>query len=210
MSRPLIVGVGGTTRQNSSSELALRAALRHARAAGAETAIFTGADLNLPMYGAEDDSRTGAVTRYIEALRRADGVILASPGYHGSISGLLKNALDYIEDLREDAAPYLDGRAVGCIVSAYGAQAMGTTLSAMRSIVHALRGWPTPMAAAFSAVTPVFDADGQCVDPAADRQFRMIGEQVVEFAHMRASHRSSHHADARDLAGPATLRVACA
>jgi len=205
MSGPLIVGVGGTTRQNSSSELALRAALRHARAAGAETAIFTGADLNLPMYGAGDDSRTEAVCRYIEALRRADGVILASPGYHGSISGLLKNALDYIEDLRDDAAPYLDGRAVGCIVSAYGAQAMGTTLSAMRSIVHALRGWPTPMAAAFSAVTPVFDAEGQCVDPAADRQFRMIGEQVVEFAHMRASHR----AGARDLAATATLRVAC-
>lgn len=205
MSGPLIVGVGGTTRQNSSSELALRAALRHARAAGAETAIFTGADLNLPMYGAGDDSRTEAVSRYIEALRRADGVILASPGYHGSISGLLKNALDYIEDLRDDAAPYLDGRAVGCIVSAYGAQAMGTTLSAMRSIVHALRGWPTPMAAAFSAVTPVFDAEGQCVDPATDRQFRMIGEQVVEFAHMRASHR----AGARDLAATATLRVAC-
>lgn len=191
MSRPLIVGLGGTTRQNSSSELALRAALRHARAAGADTMIFAGADLHLPMYGAEDDSRTDAVNRYIDALRRADGVILASPGYHGSISGLLKNALDYIEDLRNDPAPYLDGRSVGCIVSAYGAQAMGTTLSAMRSIVHALRGWPTPMAAAFSAVTPVFDDEGRCTDAAIDNQFRMIGEQVVEFAQMRALHGAS-------------------
>lgn len=191
MNRPLIVGIGGTTRQNSSSEMALRAALGHAAAYGADTMIFTGADLNLPMYGADDDSRTDAVSRYIAAIRRADGIIIASPGYHGSISGLLKNALDYIEDMRADEAPYLDGRAVACIVSAYGAQAMGTTLSAMRSIIHALRGWPTPMAAAFSAVTPIFDSEGACTDPAIDNQFRIIGQQVVEFAQMRASHRAA-------------------
>lgn len=190
MKRPLIIGIGGATRQNSSSELALRASLRHAAAAGAETLIITGPDLNLPMYGADDDSRSDGVLRYIAALRRCDGVILASPGYHGSISGLLKNALDYIEDMRADDAPYLDGRAVACIVSAYGPQAMGTTLSAMRSIIHALRGWPTPMAAAFSAVTPMFDSEGACTDPAVDNQFRIIGQQVVEFAQMRASHRA--------------------
>lgn len=211
MDRPLIVGIGGTTRQNSSSELALRAALRHAGAAGADTMIFTGSDLNLPMYGADDDSRTEAVARFIAAIRRADGVIIASPGYHGSISGLLKNALDYIEDMRTDEAPYLDGRAVGCIVSAYGAQAMGTTLSAMRSIVHALRGWPTPMAAAFSAVNPVFDSEGMCSDPVVDRQFRIIGEQVVEFAQMRAAHRAAPkaHPSNMTLLQPG-LRVACA
>lgn len=225
MKRPLIVGVGGTTRQNSSSELALHAALRHARAAGADTMIFTGADLNLPMYGADDDTRTEAVSRYIEAVRRADGIVLASPGYHGSISGLLKNALDYIEDLRNDEAPYLDARAVGCIVSAYGAQAMGTTLSAMRNIVHALRGWPTPMAAAFSAITPVFDQNGICTDPATDRQFQIVGEQVVEFAQMRAARSSAQahglttHVTAAQTTGPqnmeapnmgaSSLRLAC-
>lgn len=206
MTRPLIVGVGGTTRQNSSSELALRVALSHAAAAGADTMIFTGPDLNLPMYGAEDDTRTEAITRYIDAIRRADGVIIASPGYHGSLSGLLKNALDYIEDLRGEAAPYLDGRAVGCIVSAYGAQAMGTTLTAMRSIVHALRGWPTPMAAAFSAVTPVFDADGRCLDEALDQQLRTLGRQVVDFAQMRALHDDARQPGPRTSAN---LRVAC-
>jgi hypothetical protein len=34
--------------------------------------------------------------------------IVGSPGYHGAISGLVKNALDYIEDLREDPRVYLD------------------------------------------------------------------------------------------------------
>ncbi|MFC0282142.1 NADPH-dependent FMN reductase [Camelimonas abortus] len=202
MNRPLVVGVGGTTRQNSSSEQALRVALSHAEANGAETLAFCGADLIFPMYGAGEAGRSPQATRFIEAIRRADGVIIASPGYHGSVSGLLKNALDYLEDLRDDPAPYLDGRAVGCIVSAWGPQALGATLSALRAIIHALRGWPTPMAAAFSAVTPAFDAAGRCADEALDRQLAIVASQVVEFAEMRALRRNA--------AAPSALRLACA
>jgi hypothetical protein len=47
----------------------------------------------------------------------------------GGISGLVKNALDYVEDLRDHELPYLDGRAVGCIGCAYRRQATTTTLS---------------------------------------------------------------------------------
>ena len=75
---------------------------------------------------------------------RADAVIIATPGYHGGMSGLVKNAIDHLEALRDDERPYLDGRAVGVIVAAAGWQACGTTLVSVRSAVHALRGWPTP------------------------------------------------------------------
>ena len=83
----------------------------------------------------------------IEAVREADAIIIATPGYHGGVSGLVKNALDTLEELRADDRPYLDGRAVGCIVTAYGWQAAGSVLTSLRSIVHALRGWPTPFGA---------------------------------------------------------------
>ncbi len=55
----------------------------------------------------------------VEAVRECDGLVLGSPAYHGGLSGLVKNALDYLEDLHDDAPPYLDGRAVGCIVCAH-------------------------------------------------------------------------------------------
>ncbi len=55
-------------------------------------------------------------------VREADGLILATPAYHADMSGLLKNAIDLLEDLREEPRPYLDGRAVDCIVTAYGWQ----------------------------------------------------------------------------------------
>lgn len=182
--RPFIVGIGGTLRPGSSSEIALRVALDAAAAAGARTQAFVGADIELPIYAPERPGRSPAALAFLDAVRRADGVLIASPGYHGSISGLVKNALDYLEDLRGDARPYLDGRAVGCIVCAYGWQATGSTLSALRDIVHALRGWPTPLGATINSSEPVF-ADGRCVDARALAHLATVGRQVVEFARGR-------------------------
>src|ERR1700676_654161 len=138
MKAPYIIGLGGTTRARSTSEMVLRAVLREAELLGARAELIAGPDLVLPIYAPESTRRDPAATRLIEALRRCDGVIIASPGYHGSISGLIKNALDYTEALREDKRPYFDGRAVGCIGCANGWQATGSVLSALRSIVHAL------------------------------------------------------------------------
>lgn len=140
-----IVGIGGTTRADSSSERALRVALRGAEERGAHTELFAADALDLPMYQPDAADRTENALRLVDALLRADGLIVASPGYHGAPSGLIKNALDYVEDLRDDTRPYLHGRAVGCIACASGWQSTTTTLIALRSVVHALRGWPTPL-----------------------------------------------------------------
>jgi FMN reductase len=150
----VIVGFGGTTRPGSSSERALRIALE---ATGAESEIFVASDLDFPLYTPGETLPDERVQRFLGALRRADGIIIASPGYHGGISGLVKNAIDWVEELREDERPYFDGRAVGLIVVADGWQATVTTLSSLRSIVHALRGWPTPLGVAINAAEP--DAD---------------------------------------------------
>jgi FMN reductase len=137
---PFIVGLGGTTRPGSSSELALRFALSAAERAGAKKAILAGPALQLPMYAPETFERSDGAAELVSLLRRSHGVIVASPGYHGSVSGLVKNALDYTEDMRGDTAVYFDGRAVGRIACAYGWQATGSTLAALRSIAHARRG----------------------------------------------------------------------
>jgi FMN reductase len=184
---PFIVGLGGTTRPGSSSEVALRFALRAAELAGAKTAMLAGPALQLPMYAPEKIERSDGACELVSLLRQSHGVILASPGYHGSISGLVKNALDYVEDMRGDSAVYFDGRAVGCVACAYGWQATGSTLAALRSIVHALRGWPTPVGVAVNSSLNVFDAEGHCLDIGIGKQLQTMAQQVVAFAHMRAA-----------------------
>lgn len=182
MSRPFIVGLGGTPRPGSSSECALRIALAAAEACGAETVLLSGRDLALPLYDPTEVERVEAARRLVMLLARSDGIIVSSPGYHGSISGLVKNALDYVEDLRGDSRAYLDGRAVGCIVCAQGWQTAGIALVTLRSIVHALRAWPTPLGVTVNSAITRFTADGACLDPAVTSQLELVGRQVLQFA----------------------------
>lgn len=184
--RPLIVGIGGTTRPGSSSEKALRYALALAEAQGAQVQLFDGAGINLPMYTPESSVRSDHAQKMIAALRRANGVIISTPCYHGSVSGLVKNALDYTEDMCKDPEPYLDGRAVGLIVCGHGWQSTGVVLSAFRSIVHALRGWPTPMGVAINTLVEHFDDKGVGIAEQSARQMKIMVGQVIEFARLRA------------------------
>ena len=179
---PHIVGIGGTTREGSSTEKALRFALAMCEKAGATTAIFTGRDLAvLPMYAPEHPARHEVAEAMIEELRRANGVIVASPGYHGTIAGIVKNALDYTEDLREDDRVYFSGMPVGCIVTGLGWQGVVTTLEHLRAMVHALRGWPTPLGAALNTTTPLFDSSGEPSDERARFQLETVAQEVMQF-----------------------------
>lgn len=180
---PLIVGIGGTLRQDSSSERALKVSLAEAERLGATTLIFANDRLDLPPYAPEGKSdRPPEVEALVDALRRARGVIISSPCYHGSVSGLLKNALDYAADIDDKDAPFLAGRAVGLIACAFGPQATATTLIALRSIAHAMRGWPTAAAVPVNTLETKFLADGSVSDDAVQEQLHLMASQVVEFA----------------------------
>ena len=187
--KPLIVGLGGTIRAGSSTEKALVCALARAEALGAETRLLGGAFLGgLPIFDPRPGEASQAQVELAEAIRAADGLIVASPGYHGSISGVIKNALDTLEITSRDALPYLTGKPVGTIITAAGAQAGGTTLMALRSIIHALRGWPTPFGAALNTANDLFDGEGACRDDKDAWQLDTVAEQVMGFAHMRVAH----------------------
>jgi len=179
---PLVVGLGGTLRAGSSTERALRFCLAAVEAKGGRTKLYAGPDLELPMYAPHNLERTPAARELVGALREADAVIVASPGYHGAVSGLVKNALDYIEDLRADERVYLDNTPWGCITCAYGWQAAVGTLGQLRVIGHALRAWPTPLGVAINSADPVWDESGALVDGAVRAQLDMLATQVVGFA----------------------------
>lgn len=181
-----IVGIGGTLRPRSSSGSALLFCLGHASAQGARVTAFTGSDLVAPLYDPGQGEVPEGMARMIEALRSADGIILASPGYHGGISGAIKNALDYVEELARDSRVYFDGRAVGCIATAAGWQATGATLTALRGIVHALRGWPTPLGVMLNSSEPLFDDAGGCIADQTRANLAAMTDQVIGFARMRA------------------------
>lgn len=176
-----IVGIGGSVDAGSQSEAALQAALARAESRGASTQVFTGADIDFPPFYTGAPIPTAA-RNYLEVVRVADAVVISSPGYHGTISGVVKNALDYLEELRGDRRPYLDGRAVGLVAVARGWQASVNTLTTLRQIVHALRGWPTPYGVTVNSTVTRFDKTFQTDDEGSRRSLDMMAAQMVEFA----------------------------
>ena len=180
---PLVVGIGGTIGAVSSTERALRIALEAAGREGFRTRLFGGEDMaRLPLYDPRSTARTHHEQDFVEAVRGASALIIASPGYHGSISGVVKNALDLLEETAKDERPYLADMPVGLIATAFGWQATGSTIAALRSIVHALRGWLTPFAAAINTQITKFDDQGGVTDPAVMEQLCLVGKQVARFA----------------------------
>ncbi|QJB69689.1 NADPH-dependent FMN reductase [Parasphingorhabdus halotolerans] len=183
--KPFILGLGGTTNPESSTEQALAIALQSANEAGADTELFGSHRLMLlPHYRSDPAGLNDTGKDLVELVRRADGVLLSSPGYHGTVSGLVKNAIDYIEETSGDERVYLDGIPIGLIVTAHGWQAVGSTLAALRSIVHSLRGWPTPLGVGINALGGMF-CDGVCSDDGVNEQLNLVAQQVMLRAETR-------------------------
>lgn len=174
MSQPHIVALGGTTRAESGTGRTLATALRIAEERGARTTLLTGEAIDFPNYDPAGIKSSAEIDAFLATLRCADGIILGSPGYHGTFSGLVKNALDHVELMAKDERPYFSGMPVGQIAIAAGWQAAVSTLTGLRTITHALRGWPTPLGVAINSAEP--DAIVR-----AEPQIALMVGQILDF-----------------------------
>ena len=182
MSKELnIVGLGGSVASNSRSRAALQAALVGAEEAGATTQLLDIHVLELPIYNPEDHEPTATAVELIEDCYAADGLLWSSPLYQGTISGALKNALDWLHLLGDRDPPYLHDKVIGLISTAGGTQGL-QAINTMEFSVRALRGWAVPYVVPVAAASRVFDGDGQIRDEAVELQLRTLGAEVVRVA----------------------------
>lgn len=129
-----VLGVGSSMRQGSYSTTALNMILDMAKGNETETKLLDLRQTNLPMlYAAKDDTHEiGQVTELVEW---ADAYILATPDYHGSMSGSLKNFLDYFWS-------EFAGKTFGYIVASH--EKGLTVMDQMRTAVRQCYGWSIP------------------------------------------------------------------
>jgi FMN reductase len=92
-----VLGVSGSMREGSTSRRALSIVLEAARAQGgeAETRLLDLRELDLPMYRPQPTTHNKSVAEAGKAVEWADAFVFATPDYHGSMSGAMKNFLDY-------------------------------------------------------------------------------------------------------------------
>jgi FMN reductase len=185
-----IVGLGGSLARNSKSRAALETALEGAASAGAETQLLDIRRLDLPMYDPVDEP-TEAATTLIESCHAADGLLWSSPMYQGTISGALKNALDWLHLLGDRDPPFLHDKVIGLISAAGGTQGL-QAINTMEFAVRALRGWAVPYVVPIASASRVFDRAGRIQDQAVELQLKMLGAEVVRVAARFAADDSLH------------------
>jgi chromate reductase len=113
-----ILGISGSLRRGSRNTELLRAAARKLPP-GVRLEIYEGLG-DLPLYDADRDVEPAhpAVADLRHAIASADGILIATPEYNGSIPGVLKNALDWAS--RPVAQSVLRGKPVAVIGASTG------------------------------------------------------------------------------------------
>lgn len=168
-----IVGIGGSLRADSYSQQALKIAVQRVEALGAEVEILDLRTLNLPFCnGGEDYSDYPDVAKLSETVKAADRLLLATPEYHGSVSGVLKNALDLM------SSEELSGKVVG-LISVLGGQPNSNALNDLRVILRWVHSWVIPEQIAIGQAWKAFSPDGKLLDEKLSQRFDSFAQSLV-------------------------------
>jgi FMN reductase len=169
-----IVGIAGSLRPDSYSQQVLNIAAQRIEALGAEVEILDLRTLNLPFCdGGDDYSDYPDVERLSTAVRAADGLILATPEYHGSVSGVLKNALDLM------GFEEFSGKVTG-LISVLGGQPNSNALNDLRLIMRWVHAWVIPEQVAVGQAWKAFGDDGKMLDEKLSQRLDDFAQSLVE------------------------------
>ncbi|MBD2542226.1 NADPH-dependent FMN reductase [Coleofasciculus sp. FACHB-SPT36] len=169
-----IVGIGGSLRAESQSQLALNLAALRMRSLGAEVEVLDLRQMNLPFCNGEKEFPDFPdVAKMRKAVADADGLILATPEYHGSVSGVLKNALDLM------SFDQLSDKVAG-LISVLGGQSNSNALNDLRVIMRWVHAWVIPEQIAIGQAWKAFDANGNLLDDKLSERFDEFAKSLVE------------------------------
>ncbi len=162
-----ILGVGGSMREGSYSTRAVRLCLDIATTRGAETRLLDLRAAALPMYQ-PDMAALEAVRVVGEAVEWADAFLLGTPDYHGSMSGAMKNFLDY--HWSEFA-----GKLFGYVCASH--EKGLTVMDHLRTAVRQCYGWSLPYGVSIHGEED-FDATGGLVNPRQSQRLTMLSRDL--------------------------------
>ena len=176
-----ILGIAGSMREQSYSTRGLKLVLEEVKKYDSESDVLELRKLNLPLYDPSGDtsdepssyinSNNNLLERITTALKWADAFVLASPDYHGSMSGGMKNFLDYFW---EDFA----GKTFGYIVASH--EKGLTVADQMRTAVRQCYGWSMPYNISINGEKD-FDSEGNLVNSALAKRVKMLARDLVTY-----------------------------
>lgn len=133
-----IVMLAGSNRRGASSTILARTMAKRMEQAQVEVNVFDLAEWQLPFYSPDVSyANHDGVQRLNRLMLEADGIVIATPEYHGGISGVLKNALDFLGQVHFAGKPVLS-------ISSAGGQVGVSSLTQLQAMVRNLHGINSP------------------------------------------------------------------
>jgi len=189
-----IAGICGSLRPGSYTRLAVQIALQGAAGVGAQTELIDLGEYDLVFCDGVGAGYPEDVHRLREAVRTAQGFVLGTPIYHGSFSGVLKNALDLM-GFRE-----MEGKMIGLVGIAGGRAGAINALDSLRAVGRALHAWVLPEQVSIPEAWKAFDAAGDLKDPELEQRLLEVGRQVARFAYLHNSEQAMEFLEAWERA----------
>ncbi|ALI37402.1 NADPH azoreductase [Candidatus Nitrosocosmicus oleophilus] len=149
-----VLGVGSSMRQDSFSTETLKIILNNVNKNGGDTRLLNLYSNPLPMYTAEYNEKLSGIKHAVELVNWADALVLATPDYHGSMAGSLKNFLDYF--WAEFA-----GKTFGYLCSSH--EKGLTVMDQMRTAIRQCYGWSLPYGISINS-NQDFNADREIIN----------------------------------------------
>lgn len=167
-----ILGVCGSTSSDSRTRKLLAIALESAMSAGAETRLVDLRETVLPIMDPDSDEQAEmpAVKLVKESAQWADGFLLATPEYHGSVSGALKNWFDFLYS-------ELSGKVAGVLAQTGGGTGDMSIVSAKTSF-----NWCHGFTLPFHAAANSSHWKGDELDPRVRERVVRLGRDVVRYS----------------------------
>ena len=163
-----VLGVGGSMREDSHSARAVRLCLESARQRGAQIRLLDLRTAGLPMFRPNVEAQA-AIEEISSLVQWADAFVLGSPDYHGSMSGAMKNFLDFHW---EEFA----GKLFGYICASH--EKGLTVMEQMRTAVRQCYGWSLPYGVSIHGEHD-FDSSGAISNARLQDRLEMLARDLT-------------------------------
>ena len=182
---PRILVFGGSLRRESFNQKLAAIAAEGARQAGAEVTLIALRDFPLPMFDEDLETAAGKPEPAVKLkalFREHHGLIIASPEYNSSVSGALKNAIDWVSRTDQDDEPALSalsGKTAVLCAASPGALGGLRGLVHLRAILGNIGITVLPAQVAVSGAYQAFREDGTLTDEKLADRVRNLGSSLA-------------------------------
>lgn len=186
MTKPKILAFAGSTRIGSLNKILIKIAADHARHEGGDVTFVDLRDFPMPLYDGDLEESGGlpeTAKKFKTLLREHDGFLISSPEYNSSVTGVLKNAIDWASRTETDDEPSLvafRGKVAGLLAASPGGLGGLRGLVHLRAILGNIGVLVLPDQIAISAADKAFNASGQFNDESKNQQIKSLADKLVQ------------------------------